>query len=134
MHIVYYSFLLISMAIVFQWPNVEAECCGMAPRCLPRDCCGVGPCNIFCCNCDDGCKPLHGRTLTNGSLIAHELFKSIDTNGNNDISNEEAANYFKTNPKSLRSTTISLDWELRKLDINNDGKVSPNEFDDSLKI
>jgi len=19
-------------------------------------CCGIGPCNIFCCNCDDGCR------------------------------------------------------------------------------
>ena len=38
------------------------ECCypDMSGQCLDGSeatpCCGFGACNIFCCNCDDGCR------------------------------------------------------------------------------
>ena len=71
-------------------------------------------------------------TFRNDSLEADMLFKSVDTNGNNAITNEEAIVYLETNGKFKRSTTFSIHNELRKMDINIDGKISPNEFDDSL--
>lgn len=51
-------------------PPTEKACCagpyfgalcddGSKPRGLFSDCCGVGKCNIFCCNCDGGCKQAH---------------------------------------------------------------------------
>lgn len=44
------------------WTEVSAECCKFTGRhfiaaAAGRDvCCGKGPCNIFCCNCDNGCR------------------------------------------------------------------------------
>ena len=73
-----------------------------------------------------------GRKYRHVSLEADMLFKSIDVNGNNAITNEEAANYLETSLKIKRSATFSIHNELRKMDINNDGIISPNEFDDSL--
>ena len=120
-------------------------------------CCGCGACNIFCCNCDNGCKlkwtrfwrrqcgydepdtcwhkkkrEIQEATIRNDSLEAKMLFGSIDIDGNNAITNDEAATYFESNPKFERSTSFSLDHELRKMDTNNDGMISPNEFDESL--
>ena len=34
-------------------PAVRADCCS---RKGDFGCCGNGPCNIFCCNCDNGCN------------------------------------------------------------------------------
>ena len=74
-----------------------------------------------------------GHLFRNFSLEADTLFKSIDTSGNNAISDEEATIYFETTSKYRQSSIFSLKKELDKMDINNDGVISPNEFDDSLK-
>ncbi len=43
----------------------SADCCGTTP-CADGSkngfCCGVGDCNIFCCNCDNGCRPMYCDT------------------------------------------------------------------------
>ena len=165
MHFIVYSALVLSMMIIVQFSNVDAECCKefsvgawsySGEHCGPW-CCGCGACNIFCCNCDSGCnqqwtkywngygynypytcghwnkkRKITGLTFRNASLEAKVLFKSIDTNKNNAISNTEAAIYLENSGKFKRSTTFSIHNELRKMDINNDGKISRHEFDDSL--
>ena len=162
---------MVSMTIVAQLTNVDAECCksvsvaamdyfmdlfGIPDKCGPW-CCGCGACNIFCCNCKDGCNHLWtsywnnrgysypftcnhrkrgitGSTFRNVSLEAAMLFKSIDINGNNAITNEEAAKYLENSAIYKRSTSFSLHQELGNMDINNDGIISPEEFDESLKL
>ena len=71
-------------------------------------------------------------TYRNDSSKAYMLFKSIDINGDNAINNEEASSYLETGTKFKRSSIFSITNELRKMDIDNDGMISPYEFDDSL--
>jgi hypothetical protein len=62
-------------------------------------CCGVGKCNIFCCNCDDGCKSdCSGDTLLDGAIKFFgrrrrreaDLFDEIDADGDGYIGLQEA--------------------------------------------
>ncbi|XP_034472629.1 protein Diedel-like [Drosophila innubila] len=64
----------------------------------PSPCCGVGSCNIFCCNCDDGCirgsvvGQLMERFGSNITMITPEPKKPIifkyDTNKTETVNNE----------------------------------------------
>ena len=36
--------------------QANATCCPLKSV-IPPMCCGVGSCNVFCCNCDNGCVP-----------------------------------------------------------------------------
>lgn len=45
--------IVVPIALVLFSSAVGAECCH---RKADFGCCGNGPCNIFCCNCDDGCN------------------------------------------------------------------------------
>ena len=47
---------VIAMALV---ADLEATCCKRKPD---FGCCGNGPCNIFCCNCDGGCNEICEKT------------------------------------------------------------------------
>ena len=43
----------------------KSHCCGKSPCKDGTDkyaCCGNGKCNIFCCNCDGGCREAHNKT------------------------------------------------------------------------
>ena len=71
-------------------------------------------------------------TNRNDSLEAYIFFKSIDINGDNAINNEEASSYLETGTRFKRSSSFSITNELKKMDIDNDGMISPYEFDDSL--
>ena len=122
-------------------------------------CCGCGSCNIFCCNCAGGCdkefwtdnaywtdKGIFNRdncghkkrevvnTSRNVSLTAGILFKEVDIDGNNAITMGEANSYLTNNTRFKKSTTFSIDHQLRKMDTNTDGIISPEEFDSSLKL
>jgi len=166
------------MIIATPWSNVDAECCG--PGKCGEDkqgnayhgwCCGCGACNVFCCNCENGCnwgwKHFYGyedyedndaseypqsqmcghkkraimkRPFQNASSNADQLFKRIDINGNNAINIKEAAAYLKNSTISKRSASLKrsasffIGHELRKMDTNNDGIISPDEFDATLKL
>lgn len=59
-----YSFTINSMSKCSDFPKAvgiigSSTCtvglCGDGK--FPGPCCGVGRCNIFCCNCDQGCWP-----------------------------------------------------------------------------
>lgn len=63
-------FLLLPMAL-FGAVKANADCCGIPlggwytcqdGTSSGGGCCGVGPCNILCCNCDGGCRVSHNRT------------------------------------------------------------------------
>ena len=63
--------ILVIITVLWTIPQADAECCrkplvgkwGKDPTCGDQHvgessfCCGVGTCNIFCCNCEGGCIP-----------------------------------------------------------------------------
>ena len=129
--------LLLFVTIVVQLSNVEAECC-CYPFCFFRPCVKYwNACNIFCCNCDGGCWPFsRSKHSYNSSdawdqeerMKAYSRFKNIDINGDDAISYEEATSYLET----TYPQKINISPEVRRMDINNDGIITPNEFDKSL--
>ncbi len=55
------KFLFISLLVLLCLFQLgKSECCDRAPCSDGTNgggfCCGVGDCNIFCCNCDNGCR------------------------------------------------------------------------------
>jgi len=94
-------------------------------------CCGVGPCNIFCCNCDGGCRrKSKKRSLDQGDDMALTLsyFKFVDLNLDNRIDYAEVLEFKNI---SIASTDPIPAWFV-EMDMDNDGKISPNEFDSDL--
>ena len=67
-------------------------------------------------------------------LMADKKFKEIDIDGNNDISLHEAGNYLVNNTRLKKSATFSLEKEFARMDQNDDGVISPSEFDESLSF
>ena len=65
-------------------------------------------------------------------MKARLLFKKVDIDGNNAITMGEVNSYFTNNTRFKKSTTSSIDHEVRKMDTNRDGIISPKEFDSSL--
>ena len=57
--------MIVTVLVVLTAYESDAECCSSAKNGMcgdkwyppPKYCCGVGDCNIFCCNCDGGCIP-----------------------------------------------------------------------------
>lgn len=68
--------IIVILGVILEIHNTNAECCGSystsccindrvsgyekEKNCYKKDnlikmCCGVGDCNILCCNCDGGC-------------------------------------------------------------------------------
>ena len=64
--------------------------------------------------------------------IAEKRFKEVDNDGSNDISIHEAYNYHKNKTRLMKRGTFSLEKEFATMDKNNDGTISPSEFDESL--
>ena len=122
-------------------------------------CCGCGPCNIFCCNCEAGCNGEwwnHWKGRYKGSTAGHvercghwgkkkrkidsyfsyskakELFNEVDADGSRNITIDEADQYLKSQSQYKRETTFSLRDEIENMDENEDGIISPFEFDSSL--
>ncbi|CAB4018227.1 Hypothetical predicted protein, partial [Paramuricea clavata] len=56
MNVQFFLALVIVMGFV---AGLEATCCKRKPD---VGCCGNGPCNIFCCNCDGGCNEICEKT------------------------------------------------------------------------
>lgn len=57
------TIIAVVVSVLVQIDQTDAECCSLAINGMCADkivgafdfCCGVGSCNIFCCNCDGGC-------------------------------------------------------------------------------
>ena len=149
----FYTFVIIWVISVIQWPDVEGECCQGHESACNTYCCGCGPCNIFCCNCADGCNKSWWNTWkgqTGGHRLrcdhrkkrkidsyysyskAQDLFNKVDSDGSRNITLDEADQYLKGQSQHKRDTTFSLRDEIEKMDENKDGIISPFEFDSSL--
>ena len=151
--------LLGGMVLIPSFNFVQSECCeNTIPSSCSNFCCGCGPCNIFCCNCDNGCNlewwhnnPRahllgHKRTcghwnrkrsaLTTNRNVSEEaldIFNRIDKDGSMQISFQEAMDHLEGRKRSKRSIDpISLQHEMKNMDTNSDGFISPAEFDSSL--
>ena len=66
------------------------------------------------------------------SWMAYKRFKEIDIDGNNNISINEANNFLENSTPSKKRATFSLEKEFATMDENNDGIISPSEFDESM--
>ena len=62
------------------------------------------------------------------------FFKNIDTDGDGAITKGEANTYLKHSRTSKKCTRLSLEHSLKIVDKNNDGILSPWDFDTSLKF
>ena len=115
-----------------QLTPLEAECCNNDWEWKYCDewCCGCGPCNIFCCNCDNGCnlswwrrshergflrlandqRCHHKRDIIgssgNSSLAAETYFRTIDSDGDRAITLDEAEVYLKNQTKFKRNLGV----------------------------
>ena len=88
----------------------------------PNFCCAHGNCNIFCCNCDGGCRTgLEAKQDDN----ATEFLSQIDKDSSGDVDLQEFENFnIKYNmPKNMLIYTI-----FTLLDENEDGHISAKEF------
>lgn len=153
--------LWLAIVLLFAPALASAQCSGNAygwcADCTsPTPCCGYGPCNIFCFNCDGGCRSAPGGVngdptcghlgadkigdaiRANGGakpaaselLAAREAFDSIDTDGNGAISKAETLAWAKGAKKDLSRKQVENGF--KQADANRDGKIHPHEFDRSL--
>ena len=139
---------------MYQLSVVNGKCCGGVYNSIDIGfkCAGCGPCNIFCCNCDNGCnKQWHhwypwekgskcghynkkrelAQNSKNASLEADTLFRDVDTDDSRHISITETKQFLASKMKFKRSA--SFEEEFAKMDKNNDRMISPAEFDESLE-
>ena len=82
MHIHLFFAFVTAMGLV---ADLEATCCKRKPN---FGCCGNGPCNIFCCNCDGGCNEMCENTrcdtaewLKCGGVLAACAVACVDPEG-----------------------------------------------------
>ena len=144
----FYILLFCWVLTMYQLSVVNLKCC----RFDFANCLGCGPCNIFCCNCDNGCNKLwhswypseKGSTCghwikkrklsqnsKNASLEADKFFREVDTDDSRDISITETKQFLASKMKFKRRA--SFEEEFAKMDKNNDGMISPFEFDELLE-
>ena len=67
------------------------------------------------------------------SRDANVYFKTIDTDNDNFLTMEEAKVHFEKHTGNKRSIVEPWEQGVKELDVNNDGMISPEEFDESLK-
>lgn len=132
------SILIITMINDF----VSTECCDSNDRSICGDgtkgtpCCGYRRCNLFCCNCD---KDKHGHVCrfrrgfrvgedSDNKSESSEIIMKGDLNNDNRLSLDEAEIYLDHNSR-MNKTHNEIFSELKALDLNNDGYLSPEEID-----
>ncbi|HZP65088.1 MAG TPA: EF-hand domain-containing protein [Rudaea sp.] len=154
------AFLLASGLASAQCTANVYNCCADGTPGTP--CCGYGPCNIFCGNCDGGCRrqpdPLpSGWDPSCGHLTGGlDIGKAIkDDKGNAeqakkipeplvgralfdkiDTNHDGTISLAETEAWAKASKSTMTKAEIRagfeKADANHDGKIQPSEFDRSL--
>ena len=158
------AILWIVAAFLFA-PNYAAAQCsanawGYCADCTSgTPCCGYGPCNVFCGNCDGGCRrapdlPAGGQrdpscgALTGNALTQalkansaaapapseaqawREKFDAIDKNHDGTVSLAETRAWAKSAKKGM--TKKQLEQGFKKADADGNGKIEPVEMDRSL--
>ena len=104
----------------------ECNQCQDGTECTP--CCGHGGCNIFCCNCDGGCR----QPIKFYQQLHHTLgrFRAIDRDGSHGIDFNEFTQFISHLP-SIESHHDTFNAH----DQNGDGQISIHEFDeDTAKL
>ena len=136
------AFLTLLFSGLLAVTNAYAVCCG--PVCggpiggTCGDCtttnayCGYGPCNIFGCNCDGGCRTGRCDQLNGSSESTQDKFSEIDQDASGTISFEEASAWLLQNGKS-EEELADLQGSLDAMDTNENRVIDPAEFDDDLK-
>ncbi|XP_035693723.1 uncharacterized protein LOC118427869 [Branchiostoma floridae] len=129
------------------WYFVKAGCtkyCGDGTTSTP--CCGHGKCNVFCCNCDGGCRGKK-RTLEEGpdsqlaslqdetTLFSETLsphgFQEYDADGDQKLSVDEAIALLEALDTDV--TNLPADW-FTSMDLNGNGFIDAAEFDKDLSF
>ena len=91
----------------------------------PNFCCAHGSCNIFCCDCDGGCRTgLEAKQSDNATHL--EFLSKIDKDSSGDVDFQEFENFNVENnmPQNMLIYTI-----FTLLDKDEDGHISAKEFD-----
>jgi len=130
--------LAVLAVLIFSPAPALADCCNSnsSGKCADGSCgtpcCGNGGCNIFCCNCDGGCRtgPCGGNCGV-GSTTPAQFFDSVDLDKSSAISPGEfeawagrAGRHFETNEDRQKA--------FAKADSNKNGTIDPGEVDKSL--
>ncbi|XP_055350357.1 uncharacterized protein LOC129596978 [Paramacrobiotus metropolitanus] len=146
--------VLVVLVLTMVGITVVAACCDHSHF----GCCGKGKCNIFCCNCNGGCKPksqcsrrggLGGppNTMSVGRIgrgkrdvvynsTALQKFATIDLNGDERLDVDECKAFLKLSDKVLtrhpRGALAKIPEWYKEIDVDGDGFILPHEFDYSL--
>ncbi|KAK6516004.1 hypothetical protein TWF281_004594 [Arthrobotrys megalospora] len=149
---------LLSILLALTWATFTAAVCcdtdGIG-RCddgtLGTPCCGNGECNVFCCNCDGGCRTTrksdvfggHGRrptwehaqkslTPADDSCAYTGAIEMMDRDGSGDLSLGEYLAWVAGTraPQVLTNATLTDIWiqYFASFDANGDGKLQPQEI------
>ena len=133
---------ILVLAVIFKIAQVTSICCARKSDFF--GCCGVGTCNIFCCNCDDGCK--HTVTISVFTFCANK--RSIDdysdSNSKTNLGNVESYRVF---PRMYINKNDMIDIDeaaalhpslkvdvkpFNEVDSNRNGVIESIEFDNNL--
>ena len=127
--------LIVLAVLVLASGASYAECCNPVSGGICGDgtcgtpCCGYGKCNIFCCNCDGGCRTGCVTCGTSAGLTASiEYFDEVDANDDHVIDAEEfaqwagrAGRYYDSEADAKRAFDSA--------DRDGNGQIEPAEFD-----
>ena len=97
-------------------------------------CCGKGPCNIFCCNCDGGClgSTAPGFTQSDNTTNAIARYQALDQNNDKKIDQEEFKKFLSTDSgvQQLSGHVEQLEQLLfESVDVDKNGAITIEEFD-----
>ncbi|KZS90643.1 hypothetical protein SISNIDRAFT_488219 [Sistotremastrum niveocremeum HHB9708] len=140
--------LAASLAVTMLTSGAQAECCdnsqALCADCTQTTpCCGYGKCNIFCCNCDGGCRKgfddgLHPHVLdVTGHLDDNTkcigFFREQDSNRDGHLSLTEWVTHAYANTKSKANKFVrhaspdDIEKFWRKFDVDGKGYITLDE-------
>ncbi len=131
--------VLVVAALLLFSSTAYAVCCSScsgicADGTCGTPCCGYGSCNIFCCNCDDGCRTGSCTDCCDGADVMQatiDLFDNIDKNDDHAIDAREFQQWAGRSGRYFESER-HMEKAFSSVDKNGDGKVDPAEFDTDL--
>jgi len=90
----------------------------------------LGSCNVFCCNCDGGCRAGRKRDAGADALAEYDGFKRIDQDGDGQVSLREARNYIASGACGNSTDKLpGIENHFARMDRNADGFLSRQEID-----
>lgn len=134
-----YVVILASFALlcILKDNQANAECC---PRrgggycddgtiVGPIQCCAHGPCNFWCCNCDNGCRTRDdmASVLTGRST---SMLETLDLDHDGHFDRDEARMYVLSINGGDETKLADLEKHFVHFDKNGDGKLSFDEIEE----